>query len=227
MTSIYALKKTEYAQGSKLAFKNSQDLLKVAEKAAQIENYGIASAMCVLSLEELSKSIILCMFAKDNKLPVKHLDKYFYDHQIKQNVGINVFMSLLVDDFESFIQKEENKLKGAVLLLALVFVALFSNSHTYKKDKNGRKTSKSSFDKVKESGFYTSYCETDRAWKSPSDAIDQKDYEGFYELLKEYAKVIETWIYKDKLEDALLDHIINNLDDSIIEKSRLNKMRKV
>lgn len=221
MTPITKLKQAEYREGAKLTFENFQNLLNASMNVAQTENYGTASSICVLALEELSKSVILELKAINNSIPIKDLEKYFTRHEPKQNVGIDIFMAI-----ESYYESSEEDQTSnpyhlliiGLILLLVVFASKGDNSRS-------KKSKKSYFDLVKESGFYVGYNETSRQWMSPSSEHNKESFDGLFKYINEFSEKVKNWIFNGKINAQNILEFIDKLDDDFIDKSQLNKLK--
>ncbi|MGF7138316.1 AbiV family abortive infection protein [Roseimarinus sediminis] len=220
MTPITQLKKNEYRQGALLALENFESLLKISEKAAEINNFGAASSLSVLAMEELSKSVVLQLKSINNLIPIKDLDKYFWNHEIKHNAGLDLYFKL-----ESLEKKDEDAPKS-LIVMAIAAIALIII--LYNKRKNGeenKKKEKSYFNTIKESGFYVGYDELGRKWVSPQDVHNQESYNDFFELINNFAEKVKNWIFNGKINSDNIIGFIQKLDDNIINKDILDKMK--
>lgn len=221
MTPITKLKQSEYREGAKLTFENFQSLLNASEKVAQIENYSTASSICVLALEELSKSVILELKAINSSIPIKDLERYFTSHEPKQNVGVNIFMAI-----ESYYEssEEDSTSKPYQLLIIGLFLLLlvFTNNG---EDNGSKKSKKSYFDLIKESGFYVGYDEISRQWISPSSNNDKESFDRLFEYISEFSEKVKNWIFNGKINKVNILEFIDKLDDNFIDKSQLNKLK--
>ena len=223
MTSIHKLKKSEYKTGSKLAFENFEDLLTISEKSAQIGKYGIATSLCVIAMEELSKSVILELRAINNSIPIKNFEKYFTRHDIKHMACISLF-STIESKFENNkidfdFQKDSDYALAILVLLAILIVWVNKNEKTQTK-----RNEKSFFDLIKESGFYVNYDEQSRQWTCPSSVHNKEKFEGLYQLVKDFSEKTKKWIFNGNLEKEKLIEFLYSLDDDIIDKSRVEKL---
>lgn len=223
MTSIYKLKKSEYREGAKLAFENFEDLLQVSEKAAQIGKLGAASSLCVLALEELSKSVILELRAINNSIPIKNLEKYFTSHEPKQKAGISLFITLQSNFEDNEVNEDidiDSDFALAIIgILVLLILAVNNNDKVESKRKE-----KSFFDTLKESGFYVSYDEKSRQWISPRAEHNQERFDSIFQLTTDFAEKIKNWIFNGNLNKENLLEFLYSLDDEIIDKTLLDKL---
>jgi len=189
MTPINRLKQVEYQTGAKLAFENFDDLLEISEKASQLGKFGTASSLCVLALEELTKSVILKLKAINNSIPIKDLNKYFTSHETKHNAGLNLYSTInskYEDNSKPSIKDEKTNLyQLAAIALIAIWAYYYANKEVKYENSVGK--SKSFFDIIKESGFYVGYDESARQWNSPKSQHDKKSYEGIYELTCDFS----------------------------------------
>lgn len=227
MTSIYKLKQAEYHIGAMLAYENFESLLEISKNAAQIENYGAASSLCVLAMEELIKSVILQLKSINNSIPVKDLDKYFTSHETKHNAGLDLYIkieSIYGDDKEALNSNDNSKLSLsiAIAVIALLLIWYFNN-HDEKKDK---KRDKSYFDSIKESGFYVGYDESIRQWKSPKSEHSKKKFDDLLQLTNDFVGKVKNWIFNGNLNKDNIIDFLDSLDDEIIDKEKLKKLKK-
>lgn len=225
VTNITKLKQSEYRKGAKLTFQNYEDLIEITEKAEQIGNYGIASSLCVLALEELSKSVVLQLRSINNQIPIKNLEKYFRSHETKQNAGIVIFETL-----QSNYQDEEEVLSDDYksnfsLAIAITAIAIFALEHISKNEKGIKKNSKSFFDTIKESGFYVGYNEFSRQWICPRLEHNRESFTLLFNYIKEFAVKVKKWIFDGKINKDNIIEFLNSLDDELIDKAQLEKMK--
>jgi AbiV family abortive infection protein len=220
MTPITKLKQSEYHKGAIFAFENFESLLEISEKAAEIGNFGAASSLCILAIEELSKSGILQLKSINSLIPINDLDKYFWYHELKQNAGLDLYIKL-----ES-IGKENNVDSKTLIAMAVAVIAIICLVYTKQKDgEKNKKKDKSYFDSIKESGFYVGYDESTRNWESPKNEHDQDSYDNLLELTKDFAEKVKNWIFNGKINSENIIGFLYTLDDEIINKERLDKIK--
>lgn len=227
MASIYKLKQTEYRTGALLAYENFESLLEISKKAAHIENFGAASSLCVLAMEELTKSVILQIKSINNLIPVKDLDKYFTSHETKHNAGLDLYIKIesnYKDDNDEFNSNDDSKtsLVIAIAVIALLLIWSYSKNVT-KKDK---KKEKSYFDSIKESGFYVGYDESLRQWKSPKSEHTKKSFDDLLKITNDFVEKVRNWIFNGKLNEENIIDFLNCLSDEIIDKEKLKNLNK-
>ncbi len=224
MTPITKLKQSEYREGAKLAFENFEDLIELSDKAALIGNYGAASSLCVLALEELSKSVILQFKAINNSIPIKNLEKYFTSHETKQNTGISLFVTMQsrYRNDDEILSKENSPNPANVIAIAVIALLI---TWALNKEKETNKNNKSHFDSIKESGFYVGYDETSRKWISPKSEHDKESFNELSQLIREFAEDAKNWIFNGNLNNENIIDFLNSLDDEIIDKKRLNEIK--
>ncbi len=225
MTPITRLKQSEYREGAKLAFENFEDLIKITDKAAQIGNYGAASSLCVLALEELSKSVILQFKSINNLIPIKNLEKYFISHETKQNAGIALFATLQSKYKDNDEVLSDNKNSNSSFAVAIAVIALLIIWTLSKEKKELKKNSKSYFDLIKESGFYVGYDETSRQWISPKSQHDRESFNALFHYINDFSEKVKNWIFNDKINRENIIDFLYSLDDEIIDKRQLDKMK--
>jgi AbiV family abortive infection protein len=224
MTSIYKLKKVEYKDGSKLAYENFKDLLSIAELSATKERYGIASSLCILSVEELTKSVILGLLAINNDIPFLNLEGYFKSHDFKQSTLYDFTSNLNSLDDDQNANNDVDGFKGAIFALFAI-VALIVWIYENKEQVTTTKKRVSIFNEIKESGFYIGYNSTERSWQSPKTDFNQEFYESIFKMTNEIAELLDNWIFSGKLEDSELFDLLESLDDSVVDKARLKKLK--
>jgi len=228
MTPITQLKQSEYHTGAILAFENFESLLEISTKAADIKNFGIASSLCVLAMEELTKSVILQLKSINNSIPVNDLDKYFWNHEIKHNAGLDLYFKI-----ESTYENNNGELNfnddsKSYIAIAVVVIALLLVWYFNKKDKGEeieKKKDKSYFDTIKESGFYVGYDKEARQWKSPKHEHDQESYNNLFDLTNDFANKVKNWIFNNKLNRENIIDFAQTLDDKLIDKNQLMKIK--
>ncbi|MBU1012065.1 MAG: AbiV family abortive infection protein [Bacteroidetes bacterium] len=223
MISIYKLKKSEYKEGAKLAFENFEDLLNVSEKAAQIGKLGTATSLCILSIEELAKSVILELLAINNSIPIKNLEKYFTSHEQKHLAAISLFFNLK-STFETNQTKQDNEMDSDFILVIIILIVLLALSIDNKAKLKNKRKEKSFLDTFKESGFYVEFNTDSRQWISPKMEHNQERFESLFQLTSEFATSIKNWIINGKLSKENLLKFLHSLDDDLIDKSRLEKL---
>jgi AbiV family abortive infection protein len=197
--------------------------LTISEKSAQIGKYGIATSLCVIAMEELSKSVILELRAINNSIPIKNFEKYFTRHDIKHMAGISLFSTIeskLENSKIDFDFKKDSDYALAILvLLAVLIVWVNKNEKT-----SSKKNEKTYFDLKKESGFYVDYNKQSRQWTSPSSDHKKEEFEGLYHLVIDFSEKTKKWIFNGKLEKEKLIEFLYSLDDDLIDKSRIEKL---
>jgi len=224
ITSIHKLKKSEYKTGARLAFENFEDLLTISEKSAHVGKYGIARSLCVIAMEELSKSVILELRAINNSIPIKNFEKYFTRQDIKHMAGISLF-STIESRFENNkidfdFRRDYDYALAVFVLLAVLIVWVNKNEKTVNK-----KNEKSFFDLIKEKGFYVDYNKESRQWTSPSSVNKKEEYEELYQLVLDFSEKTKKWIFNGNLEKEKLIEFLYSLDDDIIDKSRIEYLK--
>lgn len=223
MTPISKLKQSEYKEGAKLSFENFEDLIKISENAARIENYGAASALSVLAMEELSKSVILQFKAINNLVPIKNLEKYFKVHETKQKAAIAIFSAI-----ESKFGENDSELsaeKSTFSSIVIAIIALLVIVSIMPGERKPNQKDKSLFDTIKETGFYVGYDERTRHWISPKSIHNEASYNALYKLINDFAINVKTWIFNDTLNKGNIIEFLKSLDDDIIDKNGLNKLK--
>lgn len=226
MVPVTKLKQSEYRIGAKLAFENFESLLEISAKAADIENFGIASSLCVLAMEELTKSVILQLKSINNSIPIRDLDKYFWNHEIKHNAGLDLYLKIgssYGNNNEELNPDDNSKSHVAVVvvLIALLLVLYVSQ----KEKKIEKKKDKSYFDTIKETGFYLGYDEEARQWKNPKFEHNQKSYSELFELTNDFADKVKNWIFNNNLNRQNIIDFASALDDNVINKEQLMKIK--
>ncbi len=223
MTSIFKLKQSEYRTGAILAFENFESLIQIAEKAGQIDNFGAASSLCVLAMEELTKSVILQLKSINNSIHVNDLDKYFWNHEIKHNAGLDLYFKIesTYENNNELNNNEDSKsyIAIAVIVIALVLLWYFDQKEKDKKLEN--KKEKSYFDTIKESGFYVGFDVETRKWKSPKLEHNQESYNNLLELTNDFANKVKKWIFSNNLNRENIIDFAYALDDKVINKEQL------
>lgn len=220
MTPITQLKQTEYQEGAKLSFKNYESLLLISRNAAETNNYGTASSLCILAMEELSKSVVLQLKSINSLVPINDLDKYFWNHEIKHNIGLDLYFKL-----DSIDNKNSNDPKYLIAMsIAAIALILYLNNKKEDIEKN-KKKEKSYFNSIKESGFYVGYDEYNRKWTSPNMEHNKESYDDLLELIDDFSEKVKSWIFEGKINRENIFDFINKLDDDIIDKKRLDKIK--
>jgi len=218
MTSINNLKKIEYLNGANLALENAKAHLDVANLSAKSKHYGIASSLLILSIEELAKACALRLKSINNNIPVNNLEKYFKNHKIKQKSIIQIFYSSLgfsIEKGEIKIEKKEAYVIVFVIIIAIIY------SYT---NKNKTINPKSEYDKIKESGFYFSYCEVNRKWISPQENYDIKNFKPFKESIDDLFEIIELNLFGDKINESNIIEFAESMDN-VIDQKQLAKLK--
>ena len=225
MTSIYKLKQSEYYKGSLMAFENFESLMQIAEKAGEIDNYGAASSLCILAIEELTKSVVLRLKSINNSIPVKDLDKYFWNHEIKHNVGLELYFKI-ISTFENNDKLTYHKDSKWHLIIVVVLISIIILLYIEQKDKNTKnKKDESSFDSIKKSGFYVDYDMDTKQWKSPKNEHSRESYNDLFELSMDFAEMVKKWIFNNNLnKESIIDFALN-LDDNIFDKKQLRILK--
>lgn len=219
MTPITKLKQVEYHRGAIIAFENFESLLEISEKAAEIGNFGAASSLCILAIEELSKSGILQLKSINNLIPINNLDKYFWNHELKHKAVLDLYSKLESKGIKNNVDNRTS------ILMAVVIIAIVI-TYTQKKEEEGKnmKKDKSFFDSIKESGFYVNYDESSRNWISPKKEHDQVSYSYILELAKDFSEKLKNWIFNGKINCDNILEFAYTLDDEIINKEILAKI---
>jgi len=76
MTTLTRLTTEEYKKGAAFAFENAEKHLHVAAKIADTRNFGMAISHLILSLEELSKAVVLKIKSSGNEIKFQQLIMY-------------------------------------------------------------------------------------------------------------------------------------------------------
>lgn len=174
--------KTFYKDGYFLSLENSKSLSKIADKAAQENEFGIACSLKILAAEESIKacSLITMHYSKD--VEVKDLNKIFIDHKTKHEIlsdtstiinAVNdvsttefAVLDYIFETLEKFPTSDKNKIDE-------FFNAFSENFDWVRKVKNSdlkAEESKKYWQKAnlqKNRGFYVDYGET--KWYTPKD----------------------------------------------------------
>lgn len=228
MTNITKLKQSEYHTGAILAFENFESLLEISTKAAEINNFGIASSLCVLAMEELTKSVILQLKSINNSIPVNDLDKYFWNHEIKHNAGLDLYLKIessYENNSDEINSSDDSKSYIVIVVVVIVLFLVWYFNKKNKGEKIEKKNDKSYFDTIKESGFYVGYDKEARQWKSPKDEHNQDSYNNLFELTNDFANKVKNWIFNNKLNRENIIEFVQTLDDKLIDKNQLMKIK--
>lgn len=229
------LTKEEYEEGYILAFRNAKSLLNVALSAADIQEFGVANGLIILSAEELSKAFILKIKSLDNHFPINNLYKYFSNHRTKQESIINLVSSLLFQESDTEAKektnnKDENLVFGILILIGIIIltVAYFHKKEKKdnSKDKNSNQQNDKYFDEIKESGFYLGFDYDNKKWKSPLEINTEEKFNEYKDVIEGVFDLVEKAIFEDinVIEDAF--QILDSIEDDNIDKDYLNKLKR-
>lgn len=72
-----------YMIGYRHALDNAKSLMEIANSAMNLNNFGVATSLCILSAEESIKAIFILQQSKNPNSKVSDFDKIFRNHRIK------------------------------------------------------------------------------------------------------------------------------------------------
>lgn len=228
MSGITKLKQSEYNTGATLAFENSRNLLDISTIAAHQRNFGIASSLCVLALEELTKSVVLKLKSINNSIPIRDLEKFFWNHEHKQNAGIEFYLKLDLAFSNELDGEDDMGGSGSEIVFPVIVIALLISWYFIQSEREGQriKKSKSYFDEIKETGFYVGWDKETKMWYSPSLLHNESSYFELLEISNDFSKKVEKWIFSNQLNKENVIQFAEKLDENIINKEQLQKIIK-
>lgn len=218
MKSIFKLKKKEYAHGAQLALQNAKGLVEVAQKASEIEQYGVAVSLLIVGLEELAKASVLQMKALDNSLKINNLNEYFHSHKTKHESIFKLFVSSLEYLEETPIQEKEQSLSKEGLLVGIILVIIIGLIFFFSKSFQPL----NSLETLRMSGFYVGINKETADWETPSKIFDKEQYDSFKELTDEAFHTLEGALFSGRINAKNVVEFAESLEDKhIIAKSSL------
>lgn len=229
MKHIYQLKKNEYQHGANLAFENAKNHFNVANKAAEIEHYGIASSLLVVAAEELAKASVLKIKSINNSIRIDNLDEYFRNHSTKHESIFKIFAasldSIRVDSTET--PNDKNIDDNANLdLIILIIVVIIGVIMYFNKDAEITKNDFQSLEDIRKAGFYLGFDQENRKWEVPEKRFSEEQYNNFRETAKLAFDTLEKSLFGDKFDSKSIIEFADKLKDEKIITEHLKDFKK-
>lgn len=219
MDQIHHLNQRDYEEGALLALENAKGHFRVAEKSAEIDQFGIAVSLLVTASEELAKASVLKIKSLDRSIEIKNLDKYFKKHLVKHHSILSILSATIEHSLEfedskaeKHSQSTENNLPDFNKLLPLTIIVIvailqinFNNEDSKKKD------DPSDFETMRKDGLFFGFDPQSKQWKVPKSKFDRADYEDLNENLSFTILTIENSLFGDKINQEDLKKFANKL----------------
>lgn len=221
MTTINNFSIKEFDLGSKLALENAKSHFKIAKISSNENQYGIATGLLILSIEELAKATILKIKSKHKHISVKNIEKCFYNHGFKHAIFINITSQIILKNEKEKNEVDQNYNDLSIILIISISILIYIIWHSFSEKKLTRK--KSVLDVVKESGFYFGY--SDRgSWEIPNKIYTHESTKVLIDMVQRAFNIIENFIFNEDISSHEIISFVEQLDDDIINKKELQKI---
>ncbi len=208
MKHLFKLKKKEYEEGARLALLNGKNHLAVAKAAANLQQFGIATSLLVIGLEELAKASVLKIKSIDNNIRINNLQDYFRKHDLKHETIYQLFFAAKItvsdneDETEGSGETTKGSFQSVVLVILLIVIILGTAIYLIGKEEGeniSNNENTSPLEGIRKSGFYLNFDSNNREWEYPNNHFTKAEYIEFEELVNLVFNDVEESLFKGKI----------------------------
>lgn len=228
MTTLNRLTTEEYKKGAMFAFENAEKHLHVAAKIADTRNFGMAISHLILSLEELSKAVVLKIKSSGDEIQIKNLDKYFRNHNVKHEAIINIYLATLLQNDKTADKKSKSADSRWIILVILAIAFIAITLFLSDKQKKELTTNTDFLNEMRNHGFYVDYDIKNKKWRTPLMQSNPNDYKETEEIVTLFLKSLKQSLFEDKFNKQDILRFIKELgDENIITPDLKDDLKEI